>query len=91
MKETRQLINRKGSFVLLTILTGVVAYYFSLSAYSLADASLVFPILRMSSVVSVLGGFAVFREERTDIPKKVISIAIILAGLLLISGYYAIF
>ncbi|MBN2094551.1 MAG: EamA family transporter [Candidatus Aenigmarchaeota archaeon] len=89
--ETKKLIKSKGKYVLAAILLGATAYYSILKAYTLADASTVFPIIRLGSFVAVIGGFAAFREERTEVLKKVVSAAVIVIGVLLLSGHHSFF
>ena len=90
-QETKKLIKTKWPYVLLVIMFGMSMYYFNLKAYTLAEASVVFPIIRISSFISVLGGMFIFKEERKDILRKVIASIIIILGAILISGNYSIF
>jgi drug/metabolite transporter (DMT)-like permease len=84
--ETKNLLKNRWPYVALIVVLGVSVYYFSLKAYSLADASIVFPIIRLSTIFGVFGGLAIFEEERKNIFRKIIAIAIIIAGVLLVSG-----
>lgn len=89
--ETKSLIKTKWPYVLGVIVLGMLFYYFKLKAYTLADASLVFPIVRLGTFISVIGGLAIFKEERKEVMKKIFAAIIIVAGAILISGQYAIF
>ncbi|MGC9310425.1 MAG: hypothetical protein ACP5E4_01735 [Candidatus Aenigmatarchaeota archaeon] len=55
---------------MVVVVLGMLGYYFNLKAYTLADAGLVFPIIRLSALISILGGFLVFRDERKEVFKK---------------------
>lgn len=59
-------------------------YYFKLKALELADATLVFPIIRGASILTVLGGIVLFKE-RENLAKKLISILIIFIGIIFLS------
>jgi len=76
----------KSKFILLVILVSLlsVLYYYSLlSAFKFAEASVILPITEFSSLVAVLGGIF-FLNERTDMKKKIISIIIIIAGIIIV-------
>ncbi|PIN74644.1 hypothetical protein COV18_07170 [Candidatus Woesearchaeota archaeon CG10_big_fil_rev_8_21_14_0_10_37_12] len=58
---------------------------------TLQEVGLVFPIVRASALVSVLGGIMFFREERKEIAKKLIATLVIIVGVILLSGKYVLF
>lgn len=80
---TKQLIKNKWPYVLAVIILGAAFYYSKLRAYSLADVSLVFPIIRTSTLISVLGGI-IFLNEKEDLLKKIFSTFIIVLGMLIL-------
>ncbi len=90
IQNTKQLIKTKWFFLILMSLLAF-GYYFSLNAYKLMDASVVFPILRMSTLVTVVFGMMFFKEERTQVFKKLLASLIVIAGALLLSGFYSVF
>lgn len=79
--QTKKLIKNKWNFILFVIILGAVFYYSKLKAYTLADVSLVFPIIRMGTLISVLGGI-LFLNEKEEIFKKVLSSVIIMIGVI---------
>lgn len=62
----------------------VLGYYFTLKAFSLADASRVVPIMSSSTLLIVLAG-AIFLKERTQMGRKVIAGMCVCIGVVLIS------
>lgn len=62
-KEIKSLVSRKLFWVIIVSILSVVSYYFQLSAYLLTDVSNVFPVLQLSTLVTVIGG-AVFHKEK---------------------------
>jgi len=88
--RVKSLLKNKLRWLLTAVVLSVVAYYFMLSAYKLADASLVFPIVRSATIITVLGGIT-FLGERKQIAKKIVATLIVLAGVVLLSGYVKLF
>lgn len=80
------LIERKGWVVIGATLLSVTSYYTGLRAYDLADASSVYPVLKLAMVFAVLGGLFFFKEERIHIPRKLIAAALVLIGALIVAG-----
>jgi drug/metabolite transporter (DMT)-like permease len=64
-------------------LINIFEYYFMLKAYALADASLVVPIVSLSTVFTVIVGI-IFLGERDNVVKKIIAGILAFIGLLLI-------
>lgn len=62
----------------------VLGYYFTLKAFSLADASRVVPIMSSSTLIVVLAG-AIFLKERTHLGRKLIAGLCVCVGVVLIS------
>jgi uncharacterized membrane protein len=86
-KDVQHIIETKQLWLVAVVILGFVFYFCQLSALKLADASVVYPVLRMSSLFTVLGGI-IFLNERQDIIKKIISTIIVIAGVLLVSGFF---
>ena len=75
---------RLGSWLIPTLgLINIFEYYFMLKAYSLADASLVIPIVSLSTVFTVLVGI-IFLGERDHMVRKIIAGLLAFIGVLLI-------
>lgn len=67
----------------LTALINVAVLYTQLYALSLADASLVIPVISASTVLTVIGGI-VFLNERENILKKILAAITVFIGIILI-------
>ncbi|MCA9495657.1 MAG: EamA family transporter [Nanoarchaeota archaeon] len=78
------LIKNFWLIILIVALSSFGFYYFKLKALELADASLVFPIIRSATILTVLGGI-IFLNEKENIVKKIISSLIVFVGILLLS------
>ncbi len=76
----------KGAFwkIALLAVVSVLGYYFTLKAFSLADASRVVPIMSSSTLLVVLAG-ALLLKERTHLTRKVIAGLCVCIGVVLIS------
>lgn len=76
----------KGAFWRISLLAAasVLGYYFTLKAFSLADASRVVPIMSSSTILIVLAG-VLFLKERTHLGRKVIAGICVCIGVVLIS------
>jgi len=89
-KGVKQIVETKYKFLAALVILGFFFYYFKLRAYQLADVGQVFPIVRLSTLFTVVGG-VVFLKERDQIVKKIVLTLIILVGIILVSGYYSLF
>lgn len=89
-QSAKKIIKTKTKFLIVLVILGFFFYYFKLRAYQLADVSQVFPIIRLSTLFTVIGG-VIFLKEREYILKKIILTLLILLGVILISGYYTLF
>ncbi len=76
----------KVAFWRVTLLAAmsVLGYYFTLKAFSLADASKVVPIMSSSTILVVLSG-AIFLKERSYLGRKVIAGICVCVGVVLLS------
>ena len=83
---TKHLIEKKRWVVVGATAFSVASYYLGLRAYDLADASTVYPILKLSLVFAVIGGLVFFKEERVQIPRKLIATVLVLIGAGIIAG-----
>ncbi len=64
-------------------LINIFEYYFMIKAYALADASMVVPVVSLSTILTVIVGI-IFLGERDNILKKIIAGILAFIGLLLI-------
>ena len=76
----------KGVYKSIALLAAisVLGYYFTLKAFSLADASKVVPIMSSSTILVVLAG-AIFLKERSHLGRKVIAGVCVCVGVVLLS------
>jgi drug/metabolite transporter (DMT)-like permease len=81
-----KLVRAKSNYLIIAAFLGLISYYTMYWAYQLTDVSNVFPIIQISSLVTVLGGIVILRE-RGDIMQKIIATAIMIVGALFVSGY----
>jgi len=85
--DIKKILKTKKIYLITVVFLGFLFYYFQLKAYSLAEVSQVFPITRLSALITVIGGI-IFLRERKELGKKIISTLIILIGAILLSGNY---
>ena len=88
MKRKDKLITllKARPFILIIAAFLEFAYFYSkIMAYSLADVSTVFPILRLSILVTVAGGIVLLKERR-NILQKAFSAIIMLIGAIIVAG-----
>jgi len=83
LPSARRLVVRRGWYVILAVVLGLVAYYSSLRALALADAMVVFPILRLSTIIAVVGGITIL-HERKEVLLRLVAAAFALAGVYLL-------
>ncbi|MCA9486720.1 EamA family transporter [Candidatus Woesearchaeota archaeon] len=81
LKKLSSLWKNKFWFVGLVALSSFSYYYFKLKALQLADTSLVFPLIRSASILTILGGI-IFLKEKEQLSKKLLSSAIVFVGVL---------
>lgn len=61
----------------------ILEYYLMIKAFALADASLVIPVVSLSTILTVLVGI-IFLNERENILRKVIAVGMVFIGAILI-------
>lgn len=82
--EILKLIKKYWFAIIIVAISSFGYYYFKLKALEIADATLVFPIIRGATILTVLGGIILFNEKE-NLLKKIISITIIFTGIIFIS------
>jgi uncharacterized membrane protein len=85
--ETLSLLKEKTKFIALLVILEVVANYTYMKALSLEEVSIVFPILRVGTLITVILGMIFFQEERVYVVRKIIASLIVIFGAILVSGY----
>ena len=65
--KVKELLSNKALAVVVACILGVIAYYFQLSAYMLAEVSNVFPVIQLSTLITALGGVYLYKEEELDL------------------------
>ncbi len=81
-KEIKRLVARKFVWVVIVSVLAVISYYFQLSAYTMTDVSNVFPVLQLSTLVTVVGGAIFHREE--DFKLRLIGAVLMIIGSVII-------
>ncbi|MBU1975490.1 MAG: DMT family transporter [Nanoarchaeota archaeon] len=89
-KDVEQLIKTSFWKIAITMVFGSLAYYLTLYAFKMIEASVAIPIFELNTMFAVVGGI-ICLKERTDIKKKVISTILIVLGVVLVSGLYVVF
>lgn len=86
INQTKKLLKNKWPYA---ITVGILStyYLFALKSYKLADISLVYPILRLSTLITMLIGFG-FYKERKEILKRIIGAIIMIMGAAFIAGAF---
>lgn len=84
-----RMIKSKHYFIVFASILAVIEVYALYTAYKLTDVSNIYPIGRISSLITVLGGIIILRE-RKDILRKIIGAIIMIIGAIFISGYFVI-
>jgi len=84
-KELKSIISKRWIYMVSVAILSSLYYLFKLKALVLVDASIAFPVIRISSLITVLGG-VIFLRERKEILKKIIATVLIMIGAILIVG-----
>lgn len=83
MHQVRHLLKTKWKSAFAGIVLSAATYYFTLKAFSLADITLVYPLLQLTTLFTVAGG-VIFMKEEEHIWQKVIAALIIIAGAIIV-------
>ncbi|UCH01559.1 MAG: EamA family transporter [Candidatus Bathyarchaeota archaeon] len=80
--KIKQIIINKKFIPIIGSVLSVIAYYSRLQASILTEVSNVFPVLQLSTVISILGGFIFFKEG--ELRSRIIGSIIMIIGSILI-------
>jgi len=80
--KIKQIIVNKKFIPIIGSVLSVIAYYSRLQASILTDISNVFPVLQLSTVISILGGFIFFKEG--ELRSRIVGSIIMIIGSILI-------
>ena len=89
IEKLKTIIRKRFGWILLSASIDVVYYLSLLNALSIQEASVVFPISQLASLIAVFGGIVILKE-RQNISEKLLGAAIAIVGALFVSGYLAI-
>jgi drug/metabolite transporter (DMT)-like permease len=84
-----KMVKLRLKYLILVGVLGVISSYALFRAYQLTDVSNVFPVIQLSSLVTVAGGI-ILLKERGHVLQKIVATAIMLIGILFVSGYFVI-
>lgn len=84
--KTKLLVEHKGWIVIGATFLSVASYYLGLRTYDLVSATIAYPIFKLSTVFAVAFGLFFFREERVQVPRKLIAVALVMLGAILVAG-----
>ena len=87
--ELKSIFKNRFSATTTSALLGAAYYYLLLRAFKLIEASIVVPIVELSTLMAVFGGVK-FLKESEEIPKKLIAAIIIIIEAILLSGVFKI-
>jgi O-acetylserine/cysteine efflux transporter len=83
---TMRMVRLRWKVLLLAGFLSSTMYLSILKAYQLAEASVVYPLTLLGSLIVVFGGMLVFREERVHLLRKTLAALLITLGAVLIAG-----
>jgi drug/metabolite transporter (DMT)-like permease len=81
------LLKRRTWPILISIGLSAIGYFFMLYAFKSSDVSIVVPLVEVSILFVILGGIFIL-HERTHMLRKALSGALVIAGVLLITGVF---
>ena len=81
-REIKSLVSGKMFWVVVVSVITVLSYCFQLSAYLLTDVSNVFPVLQLSTLVAVFGGYLIHKEK--DLAVRFVGAALMIGGTIMI-------
>ena len=81
--ELKQLYQLRLKTALVAIILSTTSYFFTLKAYSLADLTLVYPLLQLATILAVIGAM-IFLKEREHRFQRIIAIVVVIAGATLV-------
>lgn len=82
----KEMMKSKYPYIILVAILGAASSYTLYWAYQLNEVSIVFPIVQLSTLITVIGGIMLLKEKK-DIPTKIIATIMMIAGAILVSGY----
>ncbi|HYD02752.1 MAG TPA: EamA family transporter, partial [Alphaproteobacteria bacterium] len=83
-KELKQIYGSQLRWITLSVVLGVSYYYWMLRAFRLEDASIVYPIIEASILVTIISAFFYLKEKK-DILKRILCAILILAGVIVLA------
>ncbi len=84
-QELKSILKNNYKTTITAVLLGAANYYLMLKAFKLEDASIVVPIIELSTLIAVFGGIKYLKEKK-EISKKIIAATIVIIGAIIISG-----
>jgi len=77
--HVNHLFKNRAKSALLAIMCSVLTYYFTLKAFAVADVTLAYPLLQLTTVITVFGGI-IMLKEREHIWQKMIAAVLVVIG-----------
>ena len=77
--QVKHLLRSKWKSSISAIVLSTVTYYLTLKSFSLADVTLVYPLLQLTTLLTVIGGI-IFMKERDHLWQKIIAVVLVIAG-----------
>lgn len=85
IKDVQHLWKTHGKIALTSITLSTASYYFVLKAYSLADVTLVYPLLQLATIFAVVIGI-LFMGEREHKWQKIAAVIIAVVGAIIVKS-----
>jgi drug/metabolite transporter (DMT)-like permease len=77
------LLKKHGKIAIAAILMSTIGYYFTLRAYNAIDFTIAYPLLQLSTLLTVVGGIVLLKEHK-HLWQRITATAIIVAGAILV-------
>lgn len=81
-KAIKNILRRSKKALLSVILLDAIGYFTLLNAFKITDVSNVIPVIQLSSIVAILGGYYFHKEQ--NIAKRLLGAVVMIAGSILI-------
>lgn len=85
ISEVKELLKSRGRTAVVSILIATITYYSMLKAYTLADVTLVYPLLQLAMIFAVLIGI-LFMGEKEHKWQKIVASMIVLIGAIIVKS-----
>jgi transporter family protein len=82
-QHVSHLLKRHGKIAILAVIMSTTGYYFTLRAYQALDFTIAYPLLQLSTLLTVIGGIVLLKEDK-HLWQRIIATVVIVAGAMLV-------